>query len=116
MRKFMQSLTMLAAFIAISPAMAALKSVSGTIFGYECGDNCYLNIKTKAGKEIAALCASDGCKAWNEQASIPEKLIGRSVKVTICVGKQLDGSGDEMGDFQAFTKVVVNKKQLSEMP
>jgi hypothetical protein len=110
MHKFTPSLTILAAFIAISPAMAAPKSVGGIIIGYECGDNCYLTIKTKAGKEITALCAADGCQAWNEQASIPEKFIGRSVKVTIGVGQQLDGSGNEMGEFPAFTKVVVAKK------
>jgi hypothetical protein len=110
MRKFMYSLTIFAAFIAISPATAAPKSVRGTIIGYECGDNCYLTIKTKTGKEITALCAADGCQAWNEQASIPEKLIGRSVKVTIGVGQQVDGAGKEMGEFPAFTKVIAGKK------
>ena len=71
--------------------MSAPKNASGTIVSYECGDNCYLTIKTKAGKEITALRAADGCQAWNEQAEIPKNLIGRSVKVTIGTGKQFEG-------------------------
>jgi hypothetical protein len=109
MRNSLTSAIILAALIAASPAMPAPKTTSGVITAYECGDNCYLTIKTKAGKTITALCAAAGCRAWNEQAAMPKKLIGRSVNVTIGTGQQFDGSGNPMGDFPAFTKVVMGK-------
>ena len=102
--------TIAAAVLAALPAAAAGRKVAGTIKSYECGDNCYLTIKSKSGKEITALCAAVGCTAWNEQAAMPEKFIGRQVQVTIGVGKQYDGAGNLMGDFPAFTRVVVAKK------
>jgi hypothetical protein len=99
-----------AVLVSALPSAAADKKASGVIKSYECGDNCYLTIKTKAGKEITALCAADGCAAWNERAEMPDKFIGWRVTVTIGSGKQYDGSGNFMGDFPAFTKVVVGKK------
>jgi uncharacterized low-complexity protein len=60
-------LVVIAAIIASAfPAAAADKKASGTIKSYECGDNCCLTIKTKAGKEITALCTAAGCAAWND--------------------------------------------------
>jgi hypothetical protein len=100
-----------AIFVSAATAEGAGKKVAGTIKSYECGDNCYLTIKSKSGREITALCAAAGCAAWNEQAAIPPKFIGRRVTVTIGTGKQYDGSGNFMGDFPAFTKVVVARKQ-----
>ncbi len=98
------------ALVSAQPASSADTKAAGTIKSYECGDNCYLTIKTKVGKEITALCAAAGCAAWNDQASMPEGFIGRKVTVTIGTGKQYDGSGNFMGDFPAFTKVAVEKK------
>lgn len=99
------------ALAAALPAAGADRKASGTIKSYECGDNCYLTIKTGLGKEITALCAADGCAAWNERAGMPKKFIGRKVTVVIGVGQQFDGSGNLMGDFPAFTKVVVARRQ-----
>ena len=99
-----------AAIVCALPAAAADRKAAGRIVSYECGDNCYLTIKTNSGREVTALCAAKGCAAWNEQAEMPRKFIGRRVEVTIGVGKQYDGSGNLMGDFPAFTKVAVGKK------
>lgn len=110
MRNSATSLIALAALTAASPALSAPKKASGVIVSYECGDNCYLTIKTKAGKEITALCAAAGCRAWNEQAEMPQSLVGISVRVTLGTGIQLDGSGNEMGKFPAFTRVIVGQR------
>jgi hypothetical protein len=110
MQKAMRWAIVTAVLVSAPPAAGAPENASGMIKSYECGDNCYLTIRTKVGKDISALCAAAGCAAWNDQASMPEKFIGRKVTVTIGTGKQYDGSGNFMGDFPAFTKVVVGKK------
>jgi hypothetical protein len=102
--------TITTALVFTLPVSADDEKASGTIMSYECGDNCYLTIKSKDGKEITALCVADGCAAWNEQAAMPEELIGQSVSVTIGTGQQYDGGGNLMGDFPAFTEVSVAKK------
>ena len=98
-----------ATFVCALPASAADRKAAGRIVSYECGDNCYLPIKTSGGREVTALCAAKGCAAWNEQAEMPKRYTGRRVQVSIGVGKQYDGSGNLMGDFPAFTKMVVGK-------
>ncbi len=99
-----------AAIVCALPAAAAERKAAGRIVSYECGDNCYLTIKTSSGREVTALCAAKGCAAWNEQTEMPKQYIGRRVQqVSIGVGKQYDGSGNLMGDFPAFTKVVLRK-------
>jgi hypothetical protein len=100
-----------AAIVSSLPAAAAGKKAAGIITNFECGDNCYLTIKTEGGREITALCAARNCAAWNEQAEMPEKFMGRQVQVTIGVGEQYDGAGNLMGDFPAFTRMVVGKKR-----
>lgn len=90
---------------ALAPCASAAQSVTGTIRKFECGDNCYLTIKVKRGKELTGLCTADACRPWNEQAAMPRKLIGRKVLVTLGTGQQVDGSGNVMGDFTAFTKI-----------
>ena len=94
----------LAVFFAL-PAHAAGKRVDGRIKSFECGDNCYLTIVTKSGKELNALCAAKACEPWNAETEIPRDLIGRKVRVTLDTGVQLDGSGNEMGSYPAFTVV-----------
>lgn len=88
-----------------SHSSAAPKSVTGTIRTYECGDNCYLTIRTKARKDIMGLCVAKACRPWNERTAIPKRLVGKAVRVTIGRGQQYDGSGNVMGDFPAFTKI-----------
>ena len=100
-----------AVFVSAAPADGAGKKVAGTIRSYACGDNCYLTNQSKSGREITALCAAAGCAAWNERTAMPTKFIGRRVTVTIGTGTQYDGSGNFVGDFPAFTKVAVARKQ-----
>ncbi len=92
--------------VSATPSIAEDKVETGTIKSYECGDNCYLTIATDKGKELTALCVADECVPWNEQASMPEDMIGKKIEVTVGTGKQYDGEGNEMGEFSSFTKIV----------
>jgi hypothetical protein len=85
------------------------KTIEGKISGYECGDNCYLTITDSKGKKHDGLCTATACNAWNENAAMPKKYIGKRVKVTVGKGKQYDGSGTVMGTMDAFTKIVFLK-------
>jgi hypothetical protein len=82
--------------------MAADRKVTGKITGFECGDNCYLNIKTSVGEEISGLCEARTCRPWNENAAMPKAMIGRKVSATVGTGQQVDGSGNVMGEFASF--------------
>lgn len=110
----MRSITLSALAIATSllamPAYAKNTTTIAEIVGFECGDNCYLTIKTKAGKEIDALCSIDLCTGWYENQSMPPKYKGRKVKVIIGTGKQYDGAGNEMGDFPEIIRLSFVKK------
>lgn len=92
---------------AVVPAVAADRVERGTIAGFECGDNCYLTIRTADGEDLTALCVADTCTPWLEEAAMPQDMIGRKVEVTVGAGKQYDAAGTEMADFPAFTTVVV---------
>lgn len=92
----------LAAFA--TPVEAAQK-LTGVIQSFECGDNCYLTIRLKNGKENTGLCVADVCEPWLERAEMPRRFIGKRVRVTVSAGQQVDGSGDAMGDFPAFSKI-----------
>lgn len=99
--------------ICCSPNAEAAKEkrvIEGTISGYECGDNCYLTIKDKNGKERTGLCvASPLCDQWNEKTSMPGSFKGKKVKVSVEKGKQLDAEGNEMGSMDAFTTIQLSK-------
>jgi hypothetical protein len=88
-------------------AMMASTEITGKIVRFECGDNCYLVIKPKSGEEVSGLCVAEACKPWNENVAIPKNLIGKTVKVTTGMDKQLDGSGNVMGEFLSFRTVVI---------
>ncbi len=75
--------------------------ISGTIRKFECGDNCYLTIRTKSG-DTTALCEAKACRPWFENQKMPKKLLGRRVKATVGVGKQFDGNYDVVGTFPSF--------------
>ena len=92
---------------ATTKAEMASNQITGTIVRFECGDNCYLVIKPKTGEEVSGLCIAETCKPWNEAVAIPENLIGRTVTVTTGMDKQLDGSGNVMGEFLSFKTVVI---------
>ncbi|MFN0278937.1 MAG: hypothetical protein ACKVRN_10075 [Pyrinomonadaceae bacterium] len=93
---------------------AAAKTLVGTISGYECGDNCYLTITDKNGKEHVGLCTSRPlCTAWNAETEMPDSYKGRRVKVTVGKGKRFDGSGHVVDAFVAFTKIQLLPQSLT---
>jgi hypothetical protein len=95
-----------AVLFAATPAVASeTETLDGVIKSYECGDNCYLTITTDAGEERSGLCAAPACQPWNEVAEMPADQIGRAVTVMVGVGRQVDGSGNDMGEFEAFNDV-----------
>jgi len=86
------------------------KVIDGTISGYRCGDNCYLTIVDKNGKEHTGLCvASPLCDKWNEEVMMPNSFKGKKVRVSIGKGIQLDGDGNEIGTMDAFTTIQLSK-------
>ncbi len=82
------------------------QAVVGTILSFECGDNCYLTIATSGRTQLTGLCAAKACEPWNEVAEMPANLVGRPVTVTLDVGTQFDGGGNEMGPFIAFSEIA----------
>ena len=88
----------------------ATRIMEGTISRYECGDNCYLIITDKKGKEHTGLCTAHPlCTKWNREVKMPNSYKGRRVRVTIGKGTQLDGGGNVMGTMDAFTKIELLK-------
>ena len=77
------------------------QTIAGTISAFDCGDNCYLTIETKSGKEVG-LCIAKACEPWNDSAEIPKSLIGKKIKAAIGIGEQFDGSGTSQGRMLAF--------------
>lgn len=82
------------------------RTITGTIKGYECGDNCYLTITDRKGKDHDGLCSATACSKWNEKASMPKRFIGKRVRVSVGRGKQYDASGTVMGRMDAFKKIT----------
>jgi len=100
------ALPLLALAAALFALPAAAETVSGTIEGYECGDNCYLTIASETGEEVVGLCAAAECMEWNAAAEMPEYLIGSNVHATVEMRPQTDAEGNVMGEFPAFTDMV----------
>jgi hypothetical protein len=101
------------------PANATPKptTLEGTIFSYECGDNCYLTIKDSKGKEHSGLCSATACEPWNEVAAMPNSFKGKKVKVTVGEGEQVDGNGTVMGKMDAFDDLQwLDKAAISASP
>ena len=82
-------------------AIAATKTIEGTIRKFECGDNCYLTIKT-AKSEETGLCEAKACVPWFEKQKMPKSFVGKKVKATTGTGVQRDASGKTMGKMTAF--------------
>lgn len=101
----------LSTLIFASASIAADKTVTGKIVRYECGDNCYLVIKSKAGAEVTGLCVAKTCQPWNDLAEMPKKYVGRRVAVTLGTDQQIDGSETVVGDFLSFKKITFLKKK-----
>ena len=84
----------------------AEQAVVGTILSFECGDNCYLTIATSERTQLTGLCVAEACDPWNEAVEMPAGLVGAPVTVTLDVGTQVDGGGNEMGPFIAFSEIA----------
>lgn len=95
-----------ATLMAVAPVLACDETTVATIKSFECGDNCYLTITGSDNVEVTGLCLAEVCNAWNEQAAMPDDLIGRVIEVKTGVGKQYDGSGNLMGDFPSIEKIL----------
>jgi hypothetical protein len=85
------------------------KAIEGAIKTYECGDNCYLTIVDAAGVEHTGLCVAPECDAWNKNAAMPKKFVGRRVKAATGRGDQLDADGKVMGKMLSFTKLTFSR-------
>lgn len=81
--------------------IAATKTLEGTIKKFECGDNCYLTIKTAKAEETG-LCEAKACIPWFEKQKMPRSFVGKKVKVTTGTGVQRDASGKTMGKTTSF--------------
>ena len=87
--------------ILCTPALAQ-QTLTGKIKSFECGDNCYLTIRTDQGRDETALCAAKACDPWNEVADMPKSVVGRAVRVTLGTRTQVDGGGNRMGRMKSF--------------
>jgi len=98
------------ALLASAPLVQAApaKTLSGVITKFECGDNCYLTIRTKTGEETG-LCEAKQCIPWFENQAMPKKFIGRRVTVTTGIGKQFDGNYDVVGHMTSFKTMTIQK-------
>jgi hypothetical protein len=84
-------------------------TLEGVITSYECGDNCYLTITDKQGTEHSGLCTAPLCAAWNEAAEMPANFQNKRVKASVGTGTQQDGSGNVMGEMDAFEVITLLK-------
>ncbi len=90
------------------------RTIVGTITRYECGDNCYLIVTDRKGKEHTGLCtASPLCTRWNAETEMPPNYVGKSVIITVGKGARYDGSGSFVDKFDAFTKIQLLTTQTS---
>jgi TPR repeat protein len=83
-------------------------SVDGKIVSFDCGDNCYLTVKTKDGQEVG-LCVAPECDPWNTDSAMPEALIGKSVKAMIGIGERYMDDGSFVDHALSFRKVTLKK-------
>lgn len=83
-------------------------TLEGKIVSFDCGDNCYLTIKTKDAQEIG-LCVAPECDPWNAEAAMPKALIGKSVKATIGIGERYMDDGTLVDHALSFRTVAVKK-------
>ncbi len=91
------------------PSTSTGKTLTGEISAYDCGDNCYLTVTDSKGQEHIGLCTAATCDSWNENASMPANYLHKKVKVTVGKGTQVDGSGNTMGEMDAFDMITFLK-------
>lgn len=85
----------------------AARVIEGTISNFECGDNCYLTIIDKNGKEHTGLCLASICNPWTAVQTMPPRYKGRNVRATLGKGKQYNAAGKVMGTADAFTSIQI---------
>lgn len=89
-----------------------VNKVSIRIYGFECGDNCYLNytdLAVAGGISQSALCNVDACEAWFEDQTLPQEIVGLSASITLGMGTQYDNDGNRMSDnFPRITSITVD--------
>ncbi|QKC86050.1 hypothetical protein EB232_07010 [Mesorhizobium sp. NZP2077] len=106
MKQLALPLLISAALIAqCGPSFSKDRTITGTIRGFECGDNCYLTIVDRKKVEQVGLCAAPECESWNEQTAMPSRYKGKRVIVAVGQGQQVDDSGNLMGEMMSFTKI-----------
>jgi len=89
----------------------------GTIQSFECGDNCYLTLRTRAGEELTGLCnAADPCNGWFEMQAMPDAYRGEPVQVTVGIGVQRDAEGTVMGEMTAFDSISFTRPDFTPPP
>lgn len=93
------------ALFSLNANAAEEKTIEATISGYECGDNCYLEIIDSEDGEMIGLCTAPLCEKWNEEAAMPEKYIGKKIRVVVGQSEQYDAEGNVMGTMEAFTSI-----------
>lgn len=89
-------------------AKDAPKKLTGVITKFECGDNCYLTIRTRTGEETG-LCEARQCVPWFENQAMPKRFVGKRVTVTTGIGKQFDGNYDVVGHTTSFKAMTFGK-------
>jgi hypothetical protein len=106
MKKLALALVVSVSLIAqCGPSFSKDRKITGTVRGFECGDNCYLTIVDRKKIEQVGLCAAPECESWNEQTVMPSRYMGKRVTVTVGQGQQVDDSGNVMGEMMAFKKI-----------
>ena len=106
--KTLFNLMLLAVLCLNNPAYAQKNTTEiGKISAFECGDNCYLTIVDKKGKQHQALCSDALCEKMMESQGDPQLAgyKGKMVKVIVGKGKQVDGAGNVMGTMDEFEKI-----------
>jgi hypothetical protein len=78
------------------------KIIQGTIAHFECGDNCYLTLIDKKGKEYTGLCLIAFCEKFMEAGDHLAAYQGKTVKATMGKGKQTDNAGNVMRVMDSF--------------
>ena len=94
------NLTLLIAALSLAgPAVArsgperAPKSWTTTarLVGFECGDNCWLSVKDARGRRESVLCNAPQCERWMSLGTLPKRLVGKRVKMSMRMGKAMSG-------------------------
>jgi hypothetical protein len=86
------------------------KIMKGTIAHFECGDNCYLTLIDKKGKQYTGLCLIAFCEKFMDTGDNLATYQGKAVKATMGKGKQTDNAGNVMSMMDSFLTLEWIKK------